>query len=82
MAVSSVGIHEDTATELDELEINRMSNWTSTAGYGQQRRTAKVTKHHLHNQYFKKEVVVQSSSDRLVFVGPSRYIYGCGEQHA
>ena len=73
-SASSAAISEETAIEpdgpvFDVPGFDRMSNSTSTGGMGTRSgadtptRTAKITKHDLLNQYFRKDVVVWSNLD-------------------
>ena len=78
-ASSSAGVSEETAIEPEGPEFDRMSSSTSTGGIGNgttgadtPTSMAKVTKHDLLNQYFRKDVVVWSNLDWFRYVCPSR----------
>lgn len=90
-SVSSTGISEETAIDLDGPVFDRMFNPTGgldngAAGADTPTRMAKVTKHDLLNQYFRKDVVVWSNLDWFRCVYPARqcqtkrYIYICVRQ--
>ena len=63
-SVSSAGISEETAIDPDGPGFDRAGGLGNvTPGVDTPTRTAKVTKHDLLNQYFRKDVVVWSNLD-------------------
>ena len=75
-STSSAGVSEDTAIDTEGPEFDLQSNSTDTdgamdngvGGMNTPMGTAKVTKHDLLNQYFRKDVVVWSNLDWFRYV--------------